>query len=104
MLPVDSWLETPIRGILIANPWLWFLFVDARQVLYAIVRSLVVPVEGSDAAAAYFFQQLALLPEALQELQDLLADGPATESSGINAVAYMDITSTFSVCSFTVTG
>ena len=30
MLPVDSWLETPVRGILIANPWLRFLFVDAR--------------------------------------------------------------------------
>ena len=30
MLPVDSWLETPVRGILIADPRLRFLFVDAR--------------------------------------------------------------------------
>ena len=80
------------------------LFVDSKKAFHAIIRSLVVRIEENDAAVVYLFQQLALFPEALQELKDFFATCAATGRSGINAVAYRDITSTYSACSFIVKG
>ena len=46
--------------------------------------------EESDAAVAYCFSQLVFPPDALQELQDLLADGLAMKRLCLNAFVYVE--------------
>ena len=81
-----------------------YLYIDAIQAFYAVLRSLVVAVTESDEAVAFLFAQLKLPSSALDELRTILAQGPCLNQSDINQATRRDIASTFSACHFTVRG
>ena len=81
-----------------------FLYVDATQAFYAVLRCLVAAVIESDEAVANLFAQLKLPASALDELRTILAQGPCLNHSDINQATKRDIASTFSACHFTVRG
>ena len=57
------------------------IFVDARQAFYAVIRKLVLQVVEPEHAILSLFEQLRIPPDAVEELKDILAGGPAMEDS-----------------------
>ena len=54
------------------------------HVLYAVLRSLAVPITESDEAVAHLFSQLKLQASALDEFRQILAQGPRLDNSSID--------------------
>ena len=80
------------------------IFVDARQAFYAVIRKLVLQVVEPEHAVLSFFEQLRIPPEAVEELREILAKGPAMDESILSDTAVRDIASTFTASHFQVRG
>ena len=55
------------------------IVVDARQAFYAVIRKFVLQVVEPEHAILGLFEQLRIPPDAVEELKDILAKGPAME-------------------------
>ena len=69
------------------------IVVDARQAFYAVIRKLVLQVVEPEHAILSLCEQLRIPPDAVEELKDILAKGPAMEESTLSDTAVRDIAS-----------
>ena len=87
------------EGIAIA-----FIFVDARQAFYAVIRKLVLQVVEPEHAIFSLFEQLRIPPKAVEKLRGILANGPAMEESTLSATTVRANASTYTASHFQVRG
>ena len=79
-----------------------FIFVDARQAFYAVMRKLVLRVVEPEHAVTSLFEQLRIPPEAVEELRGIFANGLAMDERILSATAVRDIASTCTASQFHV--